>query len=118
MYRSQFTDDAKADIRALPKNIRNSLKKEFERIVHVDPRGCSEKLGGELGDFRSFHYEEYRIVFRVFEDIKAISVVGVGKKDADHHAEIYRQLETLARNGQLAATVLETYRSLSARSKS
>lgn len=118
MYRSQFTDDAKADIRARPKNIRNSLRKEFEKVVHVDPYECSVKLGGDLSDFRSFHYEEYRIVFRVFEDIEAIIVVSAGKKDADHHAEVYKHLETLAQKGKLAETVLETYRSLSARSKS
>lgn len=118
VYRSQFTDDAKVDVRALPKNIKNSLKKEFEKVVHVDPVGCSEALGGELSDFRSFHHEEYRIIFRVFEDIEAIAVVGVGQKNSDHQAQVYHHLEKLARTGQLAATVLDTYRSLSIKPKS
>ena len=50
-------------------------------------------------------------------DLEAIAVVGVGKKDPDHHAEIYKQLETLARGGELAATVLKMYRSLSIKAK-
>jgi mRNA-degrading endonuclease RelE of RelBE toxin-antitoxin system len=118
VYCSKFTDDALANVKALPKNVRNSLKKEFERKLHVDPIGCSDPLGGDLGQFRSFHYEDYRVVFRVFEDIRAIAVVGIGKKDADHHAEIYKHLENLARSGRLAETVLETYRSLSVRPRS
>jgi mRNA-degrading endonuclease RelE of RelBE toxin-antitoxin system len=118
VYCSKFTPDALANAKALPKNIRNSLRKEFERKLHVDPISCSVPLGGDLEQFRSFHYGNYRVVFQVFEDIKAIAVVGIGEKDDDHHAEIYKQLEVLARGGKLAETVLETYRSLSSRPKS
>jgi len=109
VYRSQFTDDALEDLRTLPKNVRNRLKQEFIRKIHRDPTGCSEPLTGLLGQFRSFHFGEYRVVYRVFEDLKAVTVVGIGKKDEAHRAEIYEQLERMAETGQLAAAVLEAY---------
>jgi mRNA-degrading endonuclease RelE of RelBE toxin-antitoxin system len=112
LYTSKFIDEALADIRKLPKNVRNALREEFNKKIHVDPVSCSEPLEGLLADYRSFHFGNYRVVYRVFEDIKVISVVGVGKKDQHHHAAIYRQLETLAANGKLAQAVLDTYRSL------
>jgi len=112
LYTSQFIDEALADIKKLPKNVRNALRAEFKKKIHVDPVACSEPLEGLLAEYRSFHFGDYRVIYRIFEDIKVVSVVGVGKKDKDHHAQIYRQLEVLAANGKLAQAVLETYRSL------
>lgn len=117
-YCSKFTPDALDNLKELPKNVKNALKKEFEKKLHVDPTGCSVALSGDLKQYRSFHFGEYRVVFQVFEDIKAITVVGIGPKDANHHAEIYKQLEMLAKSGKLAATVLETYQFLQAAPKS
>lgn len=113
MYSSKFTDGALEDIRKLSKNVRNALKKEFQKKIHVDPVSCSEELSGILGDFRSLHYGDYRVVYRVFADIKTVSVVGVGKKNRDHRTDLYKRLEALARKGRLADAVLETYRSIS-----
>ena len=117
MYSSKFTSDALADLKRLPKNVRAALKREFEKKLHVNPVTCSEPLTADPKQFRSFHFGDYRVVFQVFEDLKAISVVGVGQKDAGHHAEIYQQLEKLARNGKLAEKVLETYRAISVKPK-
>ncbi len=113
MYCSKFTDEALADIKKLPKNVRNALKKEFEKKIHVDPVSCSEPLVGLLENYRSFHYGDYRVVYRVFEDIRAVSVVGAGKKDKSHQTDLYKKLEGLAKKGRLAEALLETYRSIS-----
>ena len=112
LYRSVFTDDALKDVKNLPKNVRNALKKEFEKKIHVNPFSCSEELSGILGHYRSFHYGDYRVVYRVFEDIRAVSVVGLGKKNKDHRTDLYEHLEDLAKRGRLAEAVLETYRSI------
>jgi len=113
LYRSVFTEDALNDVKRLPKNVRTALKKEFEKKIHVDPFSCSEELSGILGHYRSFHYGDYRIVYRVFEDIRIISVVGLGKKNKDHRTDLYKRLEDLANRGRLADAVLETYRRIS-----
>ena len=81
MYTSKFIDEALADVKKLPKNVRNALRGKFKKKIHIDPVGCSEPLEGLLADYRSFHYGDYRVIYRVFEDIKAVSVVGVGKKE-------------------------------------
>jgi addiction module RelE/StbE family toxin len=112
LYRSVFTDDALKDVKNLPKNVRNALKKEFEKKIHVNPFSCSEELSGILGHYRSFHYGDYRVVYRVFEDIRVVSVVGLGKKNKDHRTDLYEHLEDLAKRGRLAEAVLETYRSI------
>jgi mRNA-degrading endonuclease RelE of RelBE toxin-antitoxin system len=113
LYRSVFTDDALNDVKRLPKNVRNALKKEFEKKIHVDPFSCSEELAGILGHYRSFHYGNYRVVYRVFEGMKVVSVVGLGKKNKDHQTDLYKRLEDLANRGRLADAVLETYRTIS-----
>lgn len=113
MYGSKFTDDAVEDIKKLPKIVRNALKKEFQKKIHVDPISCSEELSGILGDYRSFHYGDYRVVYRVFAELKTVSVVGAGKKNKDHRTDLYKRLEALARKGRLADVVLETYRTIS-----
>ncbi|MFZ0635803.1 MAG: type II toxin-antitoxin system RelE/ParE family toxin [Candidatus Acidiferrales bacterium] len=113
MYCSKFIDEALEDIKKLPKNVRNALKKEFEKKVHVNPVECSEPLFGMLESYRSFHYRDYRVVYRVFEDIRAVSVIGVGKKDKTHRTDLYNRLEDLAKKGRLAEAILETYRVVS-----
>jgi len=113
LYRSVFTDDALKDVKKLPKNVRNALKKGFEKKIHVGPFSCSEQLSGILGHYRSFHYGNYRVVYRVFEDIRVVSVVGPGNKNKDHQTDLYKRLEDLAKRGRLADAVLETYRRIS-----
>ncbi|MHB8540084.1 MAG: type II toxin-antitoxin system RelE family toxin [Candidatus Acidiferrales bacterium] len=110
MYVSNFTPDALAGIKALPRNVRNALKKEFKKKIHRDPVGCSEPLSESLAGFRSFHFQNYRVIYRVYEDLKVVAVVGVGKKDSAHHAEIYQKLEKLAASGKLADSVLKAIR--------
>jgi len=117
LYRSFFTDEALGNIKKLPKAVRNSLKNEFEKKIHVNPLECSEPLSGPLEHFRSFHYRELRVVYQVFDELKAVSVVAVGKKDRHHQSDIYKQLETLVERGKLAAAVLDSLRSLSSLDK-
>jgi mRNA-degrading endonuclease RelE of RelBE toxin-antitoxin system len=113
LYRSVFTDDVLKDVKKLPKNARNALKKEFQKKIHVNPFNCSEELSGILGHYRSFHYGDYRVVYRVFEDIRVVSVVGLGRKNTGHRTDLYKRLEDLAKRGRLAQAVLETYRAIS-----
>jgi len=114
LYRSTFTSQALEDVKKLPKNVRNSLKREFRQKIHVHPIECSEPLSAPLEAFRSFHYKDYRVVYQVFQDLKIVAVVGIGRKDRHHHGEIYRRLEELERSGKLATVILDAYRSLSA----
>lgn len=115
MYDAKFIPEAVDDVKKLPKNIRSALKRAFEKTILRDPLGCSVQLNEPLAGFRSFHFGNYRVVYRVFEDLRAIAVVGVGEKDAHHHSDVYKRLESLANAGKLADTVLKTLRLFPAR---
>ena len=82
-------------------------------MVCVNPLACSEELTGPLCGFRSYHHEEYRVIFKVFPELNQIAVVGVSKKNADHYAEIYKQLESIATAGKLADGFLSNLRMFS-----
>ncbi len=100
-------------MKALPKNVKNALKKELIKKVSKDPNGCSEKLSGPLNEFRSFHFGKHRVVYRVFEDLGAVAIVGIGAHSASAKADIYRRLEALARTGRVAESLLVSLRGFS-----
>jgi addiction module RelE/StbE family toxin len=112
VYVAKFTSYAKDDIKSLSRNVRNHLREQLEKVVCVNPAHCSDELTGPLAGFRSYHFEEYRIIYKIFEHSKEIAVLGIGKKNADHYAEIYKNLEGLAKAGKLADTVLTNLRML------
>jgi hypothetical protein len=76
--------------------------------VAVDPAACSRELRQHLDGNRSFTWQGYRVVYRVFEELNAVAVVGVGVRSAQ-----CRKPETLARTGKLAEGVLFSLRGFS-----
>ncbi len=111
MYVLKFSGNAVADVKTIiPKPLKGPLKKVLLEAVAVDPIGCSHELHGDLSGYRSFTWQEYRIVYRVFNDLKAIAVVGVGLRSPQSAENIYRKLEMLARTGELAQGVLFSIR--------
>jgi len=54
LYVLRFTSAGLADVKSLPKNVRNTLQRELLSKVAKDPEGCSQGLRGELEGFRSF----------------------------------------------------------------
>ena len=114
MYSARFTADAIENIRALDNGVRNALRKAIQEKVLGDPTGCSEELSEPLAGFRSFHFGDCRLVYRVYEDWQAIAVVGVGLKSDDRESDIYKRLEKLAHGGRLADRLLATIKLFSA----
>ena len=111
MYVLKFTSSAVADLKnVIPKHLKGPLRKALLRKVAIDPSGCSHELHGNLDGYRSFAWQGYRIVYRVFDELKAIAVVGVGLRSPQSLENIYRKLETLSRTGELAQSVLFSLR--------
>jgi mRNA-degrading endonuclease RelE of RelBE toxin-antitoxin system len=115
MYVLMFTQDGLADVKALPKNVKNSLKKELQQKVASEPYGCSIALAEPLKGWRSFHWRNYRIVFKVYDDAKAVAIAGVGARLPRSKSDIYRKLETLASEGKLAENILRLLRGSSSK---
>ncbi len=111
MYALKFTGNAVADIKTvIPKQLKNPLRKQLLKTVAVDPLGCSHELHGDLAGYRSFTWQDYRVVYKIFDDLKAVAVVGVGLRSPQSAENIYRKLEKLARTGELAQGVLFSLR--------
>ena len=110
MYRIGFTAEAHSDIKALPKNVRNSLRKEIEKLA-ADPVGPSLDLRDPLQGWRSYHWHNYRIIFAVLEDLETVAIAAVGKRLPQSQADVYRRLEGLAKEGKLAEAILRAMRS-------
>jgi mRNA-degrading endonuclease RelE of RelBE toxin-antitoxin system len=110
VYVLKFTGEALADIKAIPKQLKGPLKSALLEKVAVDPNRCSHELYGELIGYSSFTWREYRVVYRVFDHLKAVAVVGLGLRSAQSKENIYRRLETLARTGKLAQGLLFSLR--------
>ncbi len=111
MYVLKFTGSAVADIKTvIPKHLKGPLQKELLEKVALDPLGSSHELQGDLIGYRSFTWQRYRIVYRVFNDLLAVAVVGVGLRSPQSAENIYRKLEVLARTGELAQGVLFSLR--------
>ncbi len=105
MYGIGFTAEAHSDIKALPKNVRNSLRKEIEKLA-ADPVGPSLNLRDPLQGWRSYHWRGYRIIFAVLEDRETVVIAAVGKRLPQSQADVYRRLEGLAKEGKLAEAIL------------
>ncbi len=109
MYRILFTPEGKQDVDALPKKVKNSLKKEIQKLA-ADPRGASMPLREPLECWRSYHWRNYRIIFMLFDDMETIAVAAVGKRLPRSKLDVYRKLERLASEGKLAQKILTALR--------
>src|SRR5205823_3860556 len=98
------------DVKALPKNIRNHLKKEILERIGKNPTGCSDALKAPLETYRSCHIRDYRVVFYLAEDIRSVAIAGVGKHSKQTAKDVYKKLESLVRQGQLAEQILAALR--------
>ena len=112
-YEIRFTDDGLRDVKALPKNAKNSLQKALREKVATDPEACSEELREPLAGLRSFHFGKYRVVFKFYADSHAIAILGIGQHSRGGKEDIYKRLEVLASQGKLAEHILHTLRGFS-----
>ena len=111
MYVLKFTSGAVADVKAvIPKHLKGPLRSELIEKVAPDPVGCSHGLHGELESYRSFTWRQYRVIYKIFDDLLAVAIVGVGLRSPQSAENVYRKLEVLARTGELAQGVLFSLR--------
>jgi len=111
-YSIKFHETGRDDFKALPKNVRTHLKKRLPELLGRDPIACSDGLRPPLEIFRSCHIGNYRVVFYIAEDIRAVAIAGIGKHSPDAKKDIYRKLEHLVTKGRLAKKVLDVLKGL------
>ena len=106
MYSLQFEVNAISDLRGLPKNARNLLKREIPKRLVADPAGSSRALTGPLEGFYSCQIRQYRVVFLIVAI--EVWIVGVGAHSQSAESDVYRRLEDLRKRGQIAGRLLDT----------
>jgi mRNA-degrading endonuclease RelE of RelBE toxin-antitoxin system len=111
VYVLKFTASAVADIKTIiPKHLKGPLREDLLKKVAANPVGCSRELRNDLAGYRSFTWQDYRVVYKVFDDLRAVAIVGIGPRSPQSSENIYRKLEMLAKTGELAQGVLFSVR--------
>jgi mRNA-degrading endonuclease RelE of RelBE toxin-antitoxin system len=113
LYTLRLTDHGLADVKAMPKNVKNSLKKALQQKIAADPEFHSTELRQPLNGLRSFHWGCYRVIFKVVKELNTVVIAGVGERSPQSRSNIYRRLEALAAKGRLAEGILATLRGFS-----
>ena len=74
------------DIPALPKTIRDRIKRAIETRLSLDPIGLGKPLRYSFKGHRRLRVGDYRILYRVDNDIKMVTVVLI-----KHRKHVYEE---------------------------
>ena len=110
LFELRYTPDAAADIKALDGSVRNQLRKVLEKKLAVDPEGYGLPLRGSLAGYWKHQFARHRVIYRIYPEHRIVAVCAVGVRKQGDVADIYRQLESVAKTGRLAeqlSSVLE-----------
>jgi mRNA-degrading endonuclease RelE of RelBE toxin-antitoxin system len=101
-FELRFTLDAAADIQGLDGSIRNQLRKVLEKKLAVNPEGYGLPLRGALANFWKHEFANHRVIYRIYPQPRVVAICAVGIRKQGDAADIYRQLESVAKSGRLA----------------
>ena len=86
-YVIEYLQDVHAkDIPALPKSIRETIKRAIEERLKVDPIGFGKPLRYSLKGHRRLRVSDYRIVYRIHPTSQRVIIVAI-----THRKEIYEE---------------------------
>lgn len=75
---------AEKDIPALPKAIRNTIKRAIEERLRMDPVGFGKPLRYSLKGHRRLRVGDYRVVYRIEPEKMVVLVVAI-----KHRKDVY-----------------------------
>jgi len=101
-FQLRFTSDAAADIHSLDGSVRNQLRKVLEKKLAVNPEGYGLPLRGALANFWKHEFASHRVIYRIYPQLRVVAICAVGIRKQGDAADIYRQLESVAKSGRLA----------------
>ena len=87
LYQIEYLDSVvKEDIPALPKRIKNTIKKAIEERLMIDPLGFGKPLRYSLKGHRRLRVSDYRIVYRIDAEKNTILIIAI-----KHRKDIYEE---------------------------
>lgn len=74
------------DIPALPKAVKNVIKKAIEARLIIDPLGYGKPLRYSLKGHRRLRVGDYRVVYRIDPEIYIVIIVAI-----KHRKDVYKE---------------------------
>ena len=92
-YKVTLRDFAVEDFEALDGDVQRQANKQFEKLKRSPELGedLGHKMGVDLTGYRALHFyrDQYRTVYKILEDQKAVEIWGIGKREA---GKVYRMV--------------------------
>jgi mRNA-degrading endonuclease RelE of RelBE toxin-antitoxin system len=101
-YQLRFTLGAANDIQGLDGSLRSQLRKVLGKKWAVNPEGYGLPLRGALANFWKHEFANHRVIYRIYPQLRVVAICAVGIRKQGDAADIYRQLESVAKSGRLA----------------
>ena len=101
-FQLRFTFDAAADIQGLDGSVRGQLRKVLEKKLAVNPEAYGLPLRGVLANFWKHEFANHRVIYRIYPQLRMVAICAVGIRKQGDAADVYRQLESIAKSGRLA----------------
>ena len=83
-YIIEYDVDIEEKLRAMPKPIREMIRKAIDKKLTVDPIAYGKPLRYSLKGYRRLRVGDYRVIYRIVEEKILIFIV-----DIDHRKNIY-----------------------------
>jgi hypothetical protein len=84
----------------------------LEKKLAVDPEGYGLPLRGPLANYWKHEFGNHRIIYRVYPQHHVVVVCAVGVRKQGDAADIYRQLQSVAKTGRLAGQLASVLKNL------
>lgn len=84
MYAVSWSSRARADLRGLPIKVADQILKKVETYLAKNPRQLGAQLSGDFSGYYRYRMGDYRIIYKVLEDIVCIDIIRVG-----HRKDVY-----------------------------
>jgi mRNA-degrading endonuclease RelE of RelBE toxin-antitoxin system len=111
-FELRFTADAAADIQKLDGSVRSQLRKVLEKKLGADPEAYGLPLRHPLTNYWKHEFAQHRVIYRVYRELRIVVVCAVGVRKQGDAADVYKQLEALARTGRVAEQLANVLKQL------
>ena len=108
-YRVEFADETKKEFRDLGHVAAAEILDAVEKKLTVDPEGYGDPLRKDLSGYFKLSVGQWRVVYRVDDDLVLVLVLAVGKRADGDRENIYDQItgDDLAARRQALEVKLE-----------
>lgn len=83
-YLIEYDVEIEEKLRALPKSVREMIRKAIEKKLMIDPITFGKPLRYSLKGYRRLRVGDYRVIYKIIEDKVIVMIV-----DIDHRKDIY-----------------------------